>query len=199
VTVRPRGFAGKTCAIRAELAIQYGSTSAQSIVVSRISTMVRSSFQFAGVLMLLCSIAGCGPVQQHARQTSQKIKDTANNVKQNLRKIQMHGEVDLEVMSQLTAVHQAYQAHLDKKSAPPKDWTDLESVASQPGVVQEAKRQGAFIRFETTGDQIADESRQADILFAITSANDGSRWAMQFGGNVVSITDAEYAALPKNQ
>jgi hypothetical protein len=75
------------------------------------------------------------------------------------------------------------------------NWTELEAAATQPGNVQEARRLGAYVRFGATSEQLADESRKTDILFALTSPNDFSHWAVQFGGDVVSLTDAEYAAL----
>ena len=152
------------------------------------------------VAVLISGLAvGCGQVQEQARATRQQISTTTKNVRKNLKKIQLHGEVDLEVMAQLTAVSEAYQKYLETKHEPPQRWPDLEGVAAQASSVQEARRQGAFVRFGATKEQLADELRKSEQLIAIQSTNDNSIWAMNFNGDIVPLTETEFAALsPKD-
>ncbi len=145
--------------------------------------------------VLFIGLLGCGAVRHDVTKAKQDIKATKDKVKKDLKKIQLHGEVDLEVMVQLTAVNEAYRNYLEKKSAPPSSWTDLSVYAAQASSVQEAQRQNAYVRFGVTHQQIADEAAKLEKLIAIKSLNDNSIWSVTFGGDVVSVSDEEYAAL----
>jgi hypothetical protein len=142
---------------------------------------------------------GCGHVREHAQAAREQVSSTTKNVKKSIKKIQLHGEVDLEVMTQITAIHEAYHKYLELKNAPPSSWVELEANAMQAGTVQEARRQGAFVCFGATGDQLADETRKSDTLVAIKSANDNSIWSLQFNGDIVPMSEVDFAALPKKE
>jgi hypothetical protein len=161
--------------------------------------MSRSLLQVLGLGLGFGILLGCEPVRDHARETSRQIKTTSDNVKKNLRDIQQHGEVDLEVMAQLKAVQEAYRNHLDTRSSPPASWIDLESTARAPGSVQEARRNGAFVRFGTTAEDLADEQRRGEAFAALTSPSDGSHWALRFDGTVAPLSDAEFEALSQHR
>lgn len=142
-------------------------------------------------------IAGCGPVREQANEARKQVSTTTQNVRKNLRKIQLHGEVDLEVMAQLTAVSEAYQKFLESKNSPPATWPDLEGVAANASNVQEARRQKAFVRFGVTREDLLDESQANEVLIAIQSPNDNSIWAVNYHSDVVPMTSAEFGRLPK--
>jgi hypothetical protein len=71
----------------------------------------------------------------------------------------------------------------------------LVGVASQGISVQDAQRQGAFVRFGMTPAELADEKKQQELLLAIKSANDDSIWGVNFGGDVVKVPDSVYTQL----
>lgn len=159
---------------------------------------IRGAFIVA-ITLLVASLSGCRQMNEQAKSTRQDVKDTAKRVKANIKKIQLHGEVDIEVMTQLTAVQTAYQKYMEIKNAPPKNWPDLEGTAPQAGTVQEARRQGAYVCFGATREQMAEEAQIMETLIAIKSPNDGSIWAVTFGGDIVPLTEEAYAALPRNE
>lgn len=148
-------------------------------------------------------VAGCKPVEQksepaarsESRPAANPAVTAARNVRKQLKKIQAHGEVDIEVMSQITAIHDAYQKFLDSKGSSPSSWIDLQSVGAMSGVVQEAERAGAWVRFGISPEQLAAEDMQAEKWVAIKSANDGTIWALTFGGDFVRLTEEEFQSL----
>lgn len=154
------------------------------------------------VLSLLCW-SGCTPGKPKSKAEARPEKPAstnpvvtaAQNVRSQLKKIQAHGEVDIEVMSQINAIHDSYSKFLDAKSKPPANWIELASVGALSGVVQEAERAGAYVRFGVTTEQLSSEEQKATTLIAIKSLNDGSIWALQFGGDVVRISEEEFQAL----
>ncbi len=153
--------------------------------------------RFVAISLFVALLLGCGQVRDQAQAAREQVSSTTKNVKKSLKKIQLHGEVDLEVMTQITAVNEAYQSYLELKKSPPASWTDLEGNATQPGSVQEARRQGAYVCFGATSEQLADETRKSETLVAIKSTNDNSIWALTFDGEIIPLAEVDYDALPK--
>ena len=161
--------------------------------------MFRSHLRIAAALLIAGLCLGCEKIENPAETTRKQISTTATNVRKNLKKIQLHGEVDIEVMTQITAVNEAYQQTLELKRKPPMSWSDLEANARQAGTVQEARRQNAYVRFGVTAEQMADEVQKSETLIAIKSTNDSSIWAMKFGGDIEPIDESAFDALARQQ
>ncbi len=147
------------------------------------------------VAVVLFGLLGCDVVRHDITKAKQDIMATKDKVKKDLKAIKLHGAVDLEVSAQLTAVNEAYRKYLATKSTPPTSWNDLTAYSSQMSSVQEAQRQNAFVRFGVTPEQLADEAAKSEKLIAIKSLNDNSIWSVTFGGDVIALSDEEYAVL----
>ncbi len=123
----------------------------------------------------------------------QQIKTTHRNTLTNLKKIQQHGLIDLEVQQQFNAVLTAYKACLQAKDVGPADWNQLMQYDNSQILVQDAMKRQAKIAFGLTSEQMRDKEMQSKNLVLMPNSDSGvGGWSMEISGFMHELNGDEF-------
>ena len=140
-------------------------------------------------------MAGCPEVARQVEQTRQEVSSAKANVQQQIRKIQQHGLIDLEVQQVLGAIHEAYRARLDQ-ATPPQSWNDLEFAAASPSLIQEAQRRQARLALGLSTARFRDPAAASELLALLPDENGDGGWSLSLAGEMARLDASQYAAAP---
>jgi len=155
---------------------------------------------FFGGLLCIC-LSGCGELNK----ASDDVKTATRNTKNNLKRIQQRGTVDMQVLPKLLAILDSYAAYDQSHGNGPMNWQQLiegaglvnSEMGGEATQLREAKREGYEIVFGQPLSKYVSVDDAFHVLAFQKNTIHSSGWVLFGDGEIMKISSKEFTELSK--